>query len=100
MAPAWVLENPAAKWPYPAVITHSPFWHGTNHAIRSERYHYIRYRDGGEELYDMTNDPNQWKNLASSPAHAEAKAGLRKWLPASNAEHFRGGGGKDAAGKK
>ena len=86
-----LLENPAAKWPYPAVITHSPFWHGTNHAIRSERYHYIRYRDGGEELYDMTNDPNQWKNLASSPAHAEAKAGLQKWLPTINAEHFRGG---------
>lgn len=35
-----------------------------NHSIRSERWRYIRYTDGSEELYDLKNDPNEWTNLA------------------------------------
>jgi hypothetical protein len=61
-----------------------------NHAIRSERYHYIRYRDGGEELYDMSADSNQWTNLAGDPMYAAAKEALQDWLPENNAEHYRG----------
>ena len=83
-----LLQNPEAEWPYPAIITHSPHWHGNNHAIRSERYHYIHYHDGGEELYDMSNDPNQCTNLATDSTHAAAKAELRKWLPKENAPHY------------
>jgi len=84
-----LVRDPKAVWPYPAIITHSPHWHGTNHAIRSERYHYIRYSDGGEELYDMSNDPNQWHNLADNPEYAEARKRLEGWLPKVNARHFR-----------
>ncbi len=47
-----LVRNPNREWPYPVIINHSPGWHGNNHAIRSERYHYIHYDDGGEELYD------------------------------------------------
>jgi arylsulfatase A-like enzyme len=83
-----LVRNPEAKWPHPAIITHSPHWLGNNHAIRSERWHYIRYADGGEELYDMTKDPHQWKNLANAPVHAAAKMELKKWLPKKNAPHF------------
>jgi arylsulfatase A-like enzyme len=88
---AKLVRDPKARWPYPAIITHSPWWHGTNHAVRSERFHYISYTDGGEELYDMRADPNQWKNLADNPAHATVKEELKKWLPRTNAKHFRGG---------
>jgi len=84
-----LVRNPKADWPFPAIITHSPHWHGTNHAIRSERYHYIRYSDGGEELYDMPNDPNQWENLAGAPECSRIKKDLKKWLPKVNAAHFR-----------
>ena len=84
-----LVRDPEADWPYPAIITHSPWWHGTNHAIRSEQYHYIRYSDGGEELYDMSNDPNQWKNLAGDPEYSAIKEELKKWLPKVNAAHFR-----------
>lgn len=84
-----LVRNWEADWPYPAIITHSPWWHGTNHAIRSEQYHYIHYSDGGEELYDMSNDPNQWKNLAGDPEYSEIKEELKKWLPKVSAEHFR-----------
>ncbi|HUT94550.1 MAG TPA: sulfatase [Thermoguttaceae bacterium] len=87
---ALLVRNPEAAWPYPAIITHSPIWHGTaNHAIRTEQYHYIHYSDGGEELYDMSNDPKQWKNLAGDPEYSEIKEELEEWLPKVNAEHFR-----------
>ena len=84
-----LVRNPQAKWPYPALITHSPHWLGINHAIRSERFHYIHYSDGGEELYDVKADPLQRKNLANDPTHAPTKTELIKWLPKTNAEHFR-----------
>ena len=29
------------------------------------RWHYIRYADGSEELYDFQSDPNEWTNLSS-----------------------------------
>ena len=84
-----LVRDPESDWPWPAIITHSPHWHGTNHAIRSREFHYIHYRDGREELYHAYGDPYQWKNLADDPQHAEAKAKLKQWLPTTNAEHFR-----------
>jgi arylsulfatase A-like enzyme len=83
-----LVRNPQQEWPYPAVITHSPFWYGVNHAVRSEQYHYIRYADGGEELYEVAVDPNGWKNLATDPKYAKAKDELKKWLPKVNADPF------------
>ncbi|MFY9255603.1 MAG: sulfatase/phosphatase domain-containing protein [Fuerstiella sp.] len=83
------VMNPDADWPWPAVITHSPHWHGTNHAVRSREYHYIHYQDGGEELYDVAADPYQWKNLADDPQYADAKKTLKSHLPKTNAPHFR-----------
>ena len=84
-----LVRDPEKDWPYPALISHCPFWYGANHAIHSQRYHYIRYRDSGEELYDNIADPYGWKNLANDPKYAEAKAKLKKWLPKVTAEHFR-----------
>jgi len=86
---ASLLSNPQADWPYPALITHSPHWHGSNHAVRSEKFYYIRYNKGGEELYDMSNDSNQLHNLAADSRYAETKKKLRKWIPKKNAPHFR-----------
>jgi len=73
---AGLIRDPDAQWPWPAVFSHNQ-----SHGVRSDQYHYIRYRDGGEELYDMTTDPNQWKNLAESAAHSSVKEDLKKWLP-------------------
>ncbi|MEJ6717305.1 MAG: sulfatase [Akkermansiaceae bacterium] len=84
-----LVRNPQAAWPYPAVITHSPHWHGPNHAVRSERFHYIHYNKGGEELYDMAKDPHQWHNLANDPRQAATKTQLKQWLPKKNVPHFR-----------
>ena len=34
-----------------------------HYAIRTDRYRYILYNNGKEELYDHQNDPNEWNNL-------------------------------------
>ena len=84
-----LVFNPHKEWPYPALITHSPYWHGPNHAVRSERYHYIKYSKGGEELYDMYNDPDQLTNLANKKEFDSLKKELRGWMPKINTPHFR-----------
>ena len=34
-------------------------------AIQTLRYRFIKYFNGGEELYDHQNDPDEWYNLAN-----------------------------------
>ena len=40
------------------------FFNPGNTSFRTDRWRYIRYADGSEELYDLKDDPNEWKNLA------------------------------------
>jgi arylsulfatase A-like enzyme len=56
-----------------------------NHSLRDERFRYIRYRNGAEELYDHREDPYEWRNLANDERYATAKAALARWLPLVNA---------------
>lgn len=76
-----LLRNPSASWDRPALTT---YLRG-NHSVRSERWRYIRYFDGGEELYDHSVDKMEWTNLASKPELAKVKAELARWLPKSDA---------------
>ncbi len=76
-----LLKNPGQKWDRPALTT---YLRG-NHSIRDERYRYIRYNDGGEELYDHDNDPHEWTNLAGKSEYAQVKTRLAKWLPKTDA---------------
>ncbi len=76
-----LLRKPETQWEYPAVISLRD-----DHAVRSQRWHYIRYADGSEELYDNFGDPYQWDNLANDKQFADAKTQLRKWLPKNKAE--------------
>jgi arylsulfatase A-like enzyme len=76
-----LLADPQAAWNHPAVTTHGR----GNHAVRSEGWRYIRYLDGGEELYDESTDPYEWTNLAARPESAAKKSELAVHLPANNA---------------
>ena len=40
-----------------------------NYSLRMERWRFIRYEDGSEELYDLEEDPNEWSNLIDSKNH-------------------------------
>ena len=80
-----LLEDPDAQWNRPAISTH----HFGNHAVRSERFRYIRYHDGSEELYDHDADPNEWHNLADDPEYADARTELASWLPQTDTPDLR-----------
>ena len=75
-----VASRSAGRLDTPAITTHGY----QNHAVRSDAWRYIRYADGGEELYDEAKDPYEWTNLAAKPEFADAKAELAKWLPTKN----------------
>ncbi len=75
-----LLRNAKARR-HPAVCTYLP----NNHAVRTERWRYIKYEDGGEELYDCLADPNEYRNIAADPKHAKLKLELAKWMPVNNA---------------
>jgi arylsulfatase A-like enzyme len=74
------LKNASAPREWPAITTQNH----DNHGIRTERWRYIHYADGSEELYDMQADPNEWKNLANDVKLASVKRDLAKWLPKVN----------------
>jgi len=76
-----LLKDPQAADDRVAVMT---YLRG-NHAVRSEKWRYIRYSDNTEELYDKVNDKLEWKNLAGDPKYADVKTDLSRWLPKTNA---------------
>lgn len=51
-----------------------------NHSVRTDRWRYIRYADGSQELYDHETDPNEWENLASEPEQQKLIEELKKGL--------------------
>jgi arylsulfatase A-like enzyme len=71
-----LLRNPAAPSDRAVVST----WL-QHQAVRSERWRYIRYGDGSEELYDHETDPDEFVNLAGKADLAGAKRELALWLP-------------------
>jgi len=75
-----LLKNAQAPRREPAITTYFQ----NNHSIRTERWRYIQYHDGGEELYDRQKDPMEWTNLAARPEMATAKKELAAWLPKVN----------------
>ncbi|HYO83828.1 MAG TPA: sulfatase [Bryobacteraceae bacterium] len=76
-----LLKDPNDAWDRPAVTTYER----GNHSVRSERWRYIRYRDGSEELYDHSKDELEWTNLANKPELSDVKEQLARWLPATDA---------------
>lgn len=71
------LKDANAPREWPAITTHN----AGNHGLRTEKWRYIRYADGSEELYDMESDPNEWRNVAATAAGQSAIASLRHYLP-------------------
>jgi choline-sulfatase len=71
------LKNAAHKREWPAITSHNQ----GNHGIRTQRWRYIRYADGSEELYDLMSDPHEWTNLAADARLADVLTEHRRWLP-------------------
>ena len=61
-----------------------------NHAVRLEDWRYIRYSDGGEELYNTSEDPDERHNLISDPGYTKLALDLQPFLPETDAPEVRG----------
>lgn len=77
-----LLSDPHAEWRFPAITSFGP----DNYSVRSERYRYIRYRDGSRELYDHASDPHEWNNLlgdgaAPDPTVESIADEMQKFIP-------------------
>lgn len=72
-----MLVDPLTAVPRPVISTYD---YGS-YSVRFENWHYIRYIDDSEELYDLENDPEEWRNLAEEEALAEVKHRLAGFIP-------------------
>ncbi|MBV6652571.1 MAG: sulfatase-like hydrolase/transferase, partial [Mameliella sp.] len=68
-----------------ALTTYGP----NNHSVIADSWHYIRYNDGSEELYNLTEDQAEHHNLAGEPSVQAIKQGLREHLPSLNLDNNR-----------
>lgn len=73
-----LLRDPAAPWPH-AALTHLD--KPENYAISTERWRYLHYQGGEEELYDIETDPHEWTNLATKSEHTAKLEEMRALTP-------------------
>ncbi|MEX0323815.1 MAG: sulfatase [Puniceicoccaceae bacterium] len=81
-----LLKDPEAKWELPNITSYGE----SIISLRSEKFRYILYPDGTEELYDHDNDPHEWNNLANNPEYRGIIRKLKKYLPDSFAPSLGG----------
>jgi uncharacterized sulfatase len=86
-----LLAKPQAAWDRPA---YSQVQRGTDQtpghppimgcSVRTDRWRYTEWSDGrdGRELYDHTNDPRDYRNLANESAYAEVVGEMKRLLQA------------------
>ena len=74
------LADASAARAWPAITTHNH----DNHSVRSLDWRYIRYADGSEELYNLRDDPHEWKNVAQDGEFTSIKQSHRTLLPTTN----------------
>ncbi len=70
----FLSADPANTWQGPSVAVSAT---ANARTVRSERYRYILHNGGGEELYDMQDDPHELRNLAKNPEVDAIKQELR-----------------------
>lgn len=75
------LNDPEQSIERPAITT----WGRGNYSVRDDQYRLTRYFDGSRELYDHTQDPQEWNNLAGSTEYAEIEERIASHLPTNEA---------------
>ncbi|MBT8041625.1 MAG: sulfatase-like hydrolase/transferase, partial [Pontiella sp.] len=76
-----LLKDAEKKVLNPALMQLGP----GNYSVRYDQWRYTRYRDGSEELYNQSIDPDEFNNVAGNPEFAETKELLKKYIPTEEA---------------
>ncbi len=76
-----LLNNPSREWENFAFTAYGL----GNYSLFDNRYHFIQYEDGSEELYDLQYDPEEWENLAKKEQMKELLINFRNRLPEKHA---------------
>ena len=66
----------------PAAVSRKPalgFWR-RDRTVRTDRFRYIRYGSGAEQLFDFADDPDETRNLARDPEFADTIRQLAEHL--------------------
>ncbi len=71
-----LLNQPDQPWPHVAITG----WLDQSFAVQNERFRYIRYGDGSEELYDHATDLAELINRADDPDVKPLKVELAQML--------------------
>ncbi len=77
------LLDDSTRTIHDSVLTH--ITRGANASgfgLRTDRWRYIEWSDGSAELYDHDRDPEEWRNVATDPAHAKSLAEMKARLAA------------------
>ena len=74
-----LLADQRAAWPHASITF---LGDGGSCGISEQRWRYIHYGNGDEELYDIANDRFEWHNLAAQSQHHQTLIRLRKRVPA------------------
>jgi hypothetical protein len=81
-----LLKDPDAEWEHGAITC---LHIRGDMAVSTEQYRYISYGNGGEELYDLSKDREEWYNLAKEAKYASVKKKLAAMLPRNPAPYVR-----------
>ncbi len=73
-----ILNKPDTAIARPIITTYD----FGDYSVRYDNWHYIRYIDDSEELYNLVDDPEEWENLASEPDFENIKKRLAGFIPA------------------
>ena len=83
-----LLNDPQSDWQH---VSTTYLNRPEEYSISDQDWRYIHYKDGGEELYQISSDPHEWNNLAKDPNHdatlqyfrSRAPASFQKYVPIS-----------------
>ena len=70
------LSDPSAPKEEPAIS----LYREGNYSVKVDEWNYISYDDGGEELYNLADDPHELRNLVADPAYAKQKARMLQYF--------------------
>ncbi len=72
-----LLMEPDTEWNYPVITS----LNDRHFSVRSASWHYINYNGQEEELYKLSDDPEEWYNLADEKQYEQIKQELQNHIP-------------------